>query len=211
MSTATSVEAAPSLLIKWPHRTETIDLDVLQGMWTAAQYLKLTDSTNLLIEFTDGMIEVQPMPTRYHQEILAFLYEVFVFFARPRGGKVLFAPLRMEVRPGTYREPDLLILLNTQDPRNQERFWLGADLVVEVVSPDNPERDLIEKRADYAEAGIPEYWIVNPEDATITVLTLVDGAYTEHVVATPGTQATSVLLAGFSVAVDDVFGAGDRP
>ena len=40
-------------------------------------------------------------------------------------------------------------------------FWLGADVVVEVVSPDDPERDTKLKRADYAEARIPEYWILN--------------------------------------------------
>ena len=46
--------------------------------------------------------------------------------------------------------------------RNQDRFWLGADVVVEVVSPDDLGRDLVVKRADYAEAAIPEYWIVDP-------------------------------------------------
>jgi len=45
--------------------------------------------------------------------------------------------------------------------------------VVEIVSPDDPDRDLVEKVADYAEAGIPEYWIVNPNTATISVLRLV--------------------------------------
>ena len=39
--------------------------------------------------------------------------------------------------------------------RNQDRFWLGADVVVGVVSPDDPGRDLVVKRADYAEAAIP--------------------------------------------------------
>ena len=52
------------------------------------------------------------------------------------------------------------------DPRCQDRYWLGADLVVEVVSPDRPERDLVDKRIDYAvrQAGIPEYWVVDPRD-----------------------------------------------
>ena len=52
--------------------------------------------------------------------------------------------------------------------------------MVEVVSPDDPGRDLVEKRADYAEAGIAEYWIADPRDQTIRVLTLQDGAYVEH-------------------------------
>jgi len=182
-------------------------LEPLQGLWTAEQYLRLTDQTNQLIEFTDGTIEVLPMPTRKHQVILAFLYEMFLLFIRPRGGKVLFAPLRLHIRPGRFREPDLLLLRNINDPRNQEAFWLGADLVVEIVSPDNPTRDTVEKRTEYAEAGIPEYWIVDPQIETITVLRLEAGSYTEHGVFRRGTTATSALLIGFEVGVDPVFDA----
>ena len=147
------------------------------------------------------------MPTRKHQVILAFLYEMFLLFIRPRGGKVLFAPLRLHIRPGRFREPDLLLLRNINDPRNQEAFWLGADLVVEIVSPDNPTRDTVEKRTEYAEAGIPEYWIVDPQIETITVLRLEAGSYTEHGVFRRGTTATSALLIGFEVGVDPVFDA----
>ncbi len=182
-------------------------LEPLQGLWTEEQYLRLTDQTNQLIEFSDGTIEVLPMPTRKHQVILALLYELFLLFIRPRGGKVLFAPLRLQISPGRFREPDLLLLLNRHDPRNQEAFWLGADLVVEIVSPDNPTRDTVKKRAEYAEAGIPEYWIVDPQIDTITVLRLEDGRYTEHGVFRRGTTATSVLLVGFEVGVDLVFDA----
>jgi Uma2 family endonuclease len=188
-------------------RSIRIDLDLLQGTWTEEQYLKLTDSSNLLIEFTDGAIEVLPMPTRKHQAILAFLYEVFVAWIRPRRGKVFFAPLRLQIAPGRFREPDLLLLLDANDPRNQDRYWLGADLVVEIVSPDNPERDTIEKRREYAEAGISEYWIVNPIDETITVLALQGTSYAEHGRFARNTTATSVLLDGFGVDVATTFDA----
>lgn len=78
---------------------------------------------------------------------------------------------------------------------------------MEIVSPDNPERDTVGKVADYAEAGIPEYWIVNPLDQTITVLVLAEGAYTAHGIFGRGEHAVSLLLDGFSVAVDAVFDA----
>ena len=90
---------------------------------------------------------------------------------------------------------------------NQDRYRLGADLVVEVVSPDDPDRDLVEKRADYAEGGIPEYWIADPRDETITVFTLKDGAYVEHGVFGRGGSATSPLLEGFAADVSAVFDA----
>jgi len=76
-----------------------------------------------------------------------------------------------------------------------------------VVSADKPERDLVEKRGDYAEAGIPEYWIVNPETETITVLRLEDTAYAEHGLVGRDAEATSVLLPGFTVSVAAVFDA----
>ncbi len=122
-------------------------------------------------------------------------------------GRVYYGPLRLRVREDKYREPDLLLLLDANDPRRQNRYWLGADLVVEVVSPDDPDRDLVEKRRDYAEANIPEYWIVDPREQTITVLRLADGRYVEHGVFGRGARATSALLEGFFVDVDAVFDA----
>ncbi len=188
---------------------DSLDLDLapLQGFWSVTQYLRLTNQTNHLIEFTDGVLEVLPMPTRDHQVILAYLYELLLHFLRPLGGKVLFAPLRLQVRPGKFREPDLLLLCNAHDPRNQNEYWLGADLVIEIVSPDRPTRDTEEKPLDYAEAGIPEYWIVNPLNATITVLVLNGDAYSEYGVFGRGDHAISKLLAGFSVQVAAVFEA----
>lgn len=184
-----------------------LDLEPLQGLWSVEQYLKLTDQTNHLIEFTHGEIEVLPMPTKKHQAISLFLLLSLLAFVRPKGGAVFYAPLRLEVRPGKFREPDLLLMLDQNDSRAQNEFWLGADLVIEIVSPDHPERDTVEKVADYAEGGIPEYWIVNPLNETITVLTLASDAYTVHGVFRRGEQATSILLTSFGVNVDDIFDA----
>jgi Uma2 family endonuclease len=125
-----------------------------------------------------------------------------------RGGKVQFAPLRLQIRTGKFREPDLLLLRSAADPRRQNRFWLGADLALEVVSEEKPERDLVEKRGDYAEGRVPEYWIVNPQIETITVLSLGGDSYSEAGTYRRGETALSVLLPGFSVAVAAVFDAG---
>ena len=170
------------------------DLLPRQGQWDAEGYLWLTDQTNRLVEFTDGHIEVLPMPTDKHQTILQRLFLAFHAFVRSRGGVVHFAPLRMEVRPGAFCEPDRVLLRDARDPRRDNRYWRGADLALEVVSPDKPARDLVEKRGDYALAGIPEYWIVNPLNETITVLRLDGDRYVEHGVFGHGAQATSALL-----------------
>ena len=184
-----------------------LDLLPQQGQWSEEAYLWLTDHTNRFLEFTDGYIEVLPMPTDEHQTILASLYQVLFVFMQTIGGKVLFAPLRLRIREHKFREPDILLVRDASDPRRQNRFWLGADLVVEIVSPDKPERDLIEKRHDYAEAQILEYWIVDPRDETFTVLRLEDETYIEHGVFRRGALATSVLLEGLTVDVTAVFDA----
>ncbi len=178
-----------------------------QGRWSEADYLWLTDCTNRLVEWTDGCIEVLPLPTDAHQSIAAHLYEVLRDFVREYGGKVLFAPLRLRIREGKFREPDLVLVRDARDARRQNRFWLGADLVVEIVSPDEPKRDLVDKRRDYAEAGIPEYWIVDPRTETVTVLALRGAAYVEHGVFNRGAQAHSRLLDGLTVDVGAVFDA----
>ena len=195
------------LELKLIRRSSGMELDLLplQGLWTEAQYLKLTDQNNQLIEFTDGYLEGLPMPTKYHQAISRLLFLALLAFVERIGGDVFYAPLRIQVRPGKFREPDLLLVLDKDDPRAQDRFWLGADLVVEIVSEDNPERDTVEKVADYAEAHIPEYWIVNPLDTTITVLTLDGDAYVEHGVFQRDATATSLLLDSFAVSVDATF------
>ena len=195
---ATSQEALNTLLC---------DLLPRQGAWSDEAYLWLTDHSNRLIEFTDGQVQELPMPTDTHQAVLLFLYDLFSAYLKPRGGVVMVAALRMRIRAGMFREPDLLMLRDRADQRRQDRYWLGADLVVEVVSPDDPGRDLVEKRADYAEAGIAEYWIADPRDETIRVLTLQDATYVEHGPFARGATATSALLAGFAADVSAVFDA----
>ena len=181
-----------------------------QGAWGDNDYLWLTDHCRRLIEFTDGWLEELPMPTYTHQAVLLFLYDLFRGYLRSRGGVVMVAPLRMRVREGKFREPDLL-LRHQDDPRCEDRYWLGADLVAEVVSADNPDRDLVEKRVDYAEAGVAEYWIADPRTETILVLELHDGAYREAGAYRRGELAPSPSLDGLLVDVAAVFDAPKAP
>ena len=203
-----------------------------QGAWSDDAYLWLTDHSRRLIEFTDGSLEELPLPTSTHQAVLLFLYSVFhaylrdtrrglrawgrstaflysVFHAylRERGGVVMVAPLRMRIRDGKFREPDLLLLRSRHDPRYADRYWLGADLVAEVVSADDPDRDFVQKRADYADAGVHEYWIVDPRDETVLVLGLADGVYREIGRYGRGDFVASPSLEGLVVDVAALFDA----
>ncbi len=87
------------------------------------------------------------------------------------------------------------------------RFWDGADLVIEVVSESEQDhqRDYVAKRAAFAAAGIPEYWIVDPQQSMITVLKLRGDEYSVHGEFRAGESATSAMLLGFSVDVTETF------
>lgn len=177
------------------------------GEWTADDYLWLTRDTNRLIEWADGWIEVLPMPTDSHQAILGYLFRTLFEWLSPQGGIIRFRALKVRLDERRFREPDLLVLLDPHDPRRANDDWLGADLVAEILSPSNADHDLVTKRAEYAQAGIPEYWIVDPDGETLTVLTLDGASYREHGRFVRGDAATSPLLPGLAVAVDEVFDA----
>lgn len=176
-----------------------------QGEWTESAYLAL--DTNRLIELSDGCLEFLPMPTVFHQLIVNFLHRSLqAYVAAHASGFVLFAPLPVRLGPGKFREPDIVYVRRERVPnlRGQPQ---GADLAMEVVSEgaENRKRDLEIKRQEYAQAGISEYWIVDPQEQRITVLTLDGQSYRVHGEFVPGMQATSVLLPGLSVDVKAVF------
>lgn len=183
-----------------------------QGEWDESEYLTL--GTNWMVEFDNGHLEVLPMPTYAHQLIVDFLVEPLKAFIRSHsiqsqsGGRVLFAPLPVKLASGKFREPDI-IYLSEQRRKFTKDYPDGADLVMEVVSeePAGRERDLVTKRTEYAHAGISEYWIIDPEQGTITVLTLDGTEYQEAGRYAIGTLAASVLLDGFRIEVQAVFAA----
>src|SRR6186713_1167167 len=83
-----------------------------QGDFSESDYLFITERTNRLAEYSDGTIEVLPMPTTEHQEIVLFLVNLLRSFVNPRNlGRALMAPLRVRLREGRFREPDVVFML----------------------------------------------------------------------------------------------------
>lgn len=182
----------------------------LQGGWSVEDYLRLDNG--LLIEYTDGFVRVLPMPNVLHQWVVRFLFRALDAFVSSRGlGEVLLAPLPVELTATKYREPDL-VFLRPERIKNWKGQPAGADLVMEVVSEgqENRDRDYVNKRQEYAAAGIPEYWIVDPQERKITVLARVGNEYREHGVFVEGQTATSALLHEFTCIVSDVFAKCDE-
>lgn len=192
-------------------REPTWDIALLfprQGQWSEEEYLSLP--TNRLVEYSHGYIEVLPMATDIHQSIVAFLYELLLLFVRTHApGKVLFAPLPIRLWNQKYREPDIVYLRSENLMRRHVQYWERPDLVIEVISPDYRRHDLVTKRREYAKTGIPEYWIIDPEEKAITVLMLQGEKYAVHGVFGEGQTATSILLPGFEVNVGEVWAAAE--
>jgi Uma2 family endonuclease len=178
-----------------------------QGEWSVEAYLELPG--NLLVEFTDGQIEVLPMPTLAHQFIVLYLYRLLnALIQTNRLGWVLAGPLPVRLGPRIYREPDVIFISAERPERRAGDYPDGAEIVTEVLSGGRKDRqrDLVAKRAEYAAAGIGEYWIIDPQKGMVAVLRLEGNAYIERGRFRDG-QATSALLPGFAAPVADVFAA----
>jgi Uma2 family endonuclease len=180
----------------------------IQGDWSESDYLLLPSNERL--ELDDGRVESLPMPTAQHQDILVYLFELLKAFLKGFDPRARIFPASYPVRIGTrkFREPDILLVLSAHLERIGQQFCQQPDLVVEIVSPGNRDLDLETKRVEYAAAGIREYWIVDPQTRLVTVPTLRDGKYPIHGEFQGGTTATSPLLNGFTVNIDDMWRAG---
>jgi len=108
-------------------------------------------------------------------------------------------------------EPDIVIILNERrDVVGRARVEAPPDIVVEILSTDR-NRDLIRKRQIYAEAGILEYWPIDPRNDTVTQLELHNGAYVERAVLTPGDILTTPMLPGLAIPLAEIFQHRRRP
>jgi Uma2 family endonuclease len=133
----------------------------VQGEWSEEEYLAL--DTNHLVEFSAGYVEVLPLPGFVHQRLVFMLQRLLWEFVTQRGlGEVLSAPLPVQLWAKKYREPDLIFITAEKRDHQPEDYVVDPDLVMEIVSPHHPDRDYEKKCQEYARAGIPEYWIVDP-------------------------------------------------
>jgi Uma2 family endonuclease len=149
------------------------------------EYLQYDDGTDYCYELVEGRLEFMNPPTLLHLLISKFLENFFEQHIRENNlsGIVLRgAGIRTGVKKS--RIPDLAIFepstINAQ--LNQSAvFEVPPQLVVEIVSPESLKRDYRYKRSEYAALGIPEYWIIDPEQQAITILQWEEGLYEERV------------------------------
>ena len=178
-----------------------------QGAWSEQEYLAL--ETNRRVEFDNGSVEVHDVPTDQHQAIILYLSFALNRLAQQIGGVVRTAGLRLRLWDQKFREPDIVFLRDRSSSLRHENYWDGADLAIEVVSAslEDRERDLVTKRIEYAQAGIQEYWIVDPQQESVTVLHLAGDVYTERGVFVRGDVVASSLFSELALPVAEILDA----
>ncbi len=128
-------------------------------------------------ELVHGQLLVTPSPTMGHQNVV-FRLGLLLGNACPHELKVLPAPCDWKLSSETVFEPDLLVI-DRADFHPTAVFTGTPRLVAEVLSPPTRDTDLTLKRLEYEQAGVPAYWLVDPDEPCLTVLHLVDETYRE--------------------------------
>ncbi len=157
-------------------------------------------------ELLDGELTMVPAPNLRHQRIGTRLGALLHAFVQERDlGEVFHAPCDVVLSNTDVVQPDLLFV-------SEERAHLllggdnvlGApDLVVEILSPSTAGRDRTLKRALYAKHGVKEYWLVDPDARTVTVLRLGAGDFEVAAIYGEGQTMASPTLSGFRADLDE--------
>lgn len=149
-----------------------------QGEWTYEIYSALPDD-GFRYEVIQGVLMMSPAPEITHQGIIQRItrYLDEQIFSASRG-LVFTGPIDVVLAPQKVVQPDVLALLENHLDRLKEKYIEGApDLVVEVISPSSATYDRLVKYNIYEQAGVPEYWLVNPREESIEVFVLEAGKY----------------------------------
>ena len=125
-------------------------------------FLQWADEDSLA-EWVNGKIEVTSPASLRHQQLVQFLNRLLAAFVEIHDlGLIVLPPFQMKLRT-SGREPDLLFIAKERQGLLRDVFLDGpADLAVEIISPESSTRDRITKLAEYQQAGIPEYWLIDP-------------------------------------------------
>jgi|KBSMisStaDraftv2_1062788.scaffolds.fasta_scaffold465385_2 Uma2 family endonuclease len=142
--------------------------------WTV-DLLELLPDDGLRYEIIDGVLIVSPSPVPRHQRAIRKLCRIFEDNC-PDDHEVFFAPLDWQPDKRTSLEPDLLVV--SKERIGEKNITEDPAIVVEVLSPSTSRFDRVLKFSRYAEAGIPQYWIVDPQKPSVEVFDLdADGSY----------------------------------
>lgn len=138
--------------------------------WTAAEVRALTDESRPWprYELIDGELLVTPAPRPAHQIAVGRLFSLLsAYVDAERLGLALMSPADLELEAGTVTQPDVFVVPSAfshdAGPLIEWSQVRGLLLAVEIISPSSVHYDRITKRAFFQRAGVPEYWVVDPD------------------------------------------------
>ena len=171
---------------------------------TVEDYLALDDDVRA--ELIDGELYVTPSPETDHQRVVLRLARCLADHVETHDlGEVFAAPLDVHLPTGDVVQPDVFFVAAARSDICRRWVHGAPDLVIEVLSPTHAERDRAVKRALYARSGVPEYWIVDPEERSIEVLRLGDPDYEPAGWFRRGETLVTSCFPGLALALDDLW------
>jgi len=195
----------PKTRAAWPVKDMVYDLFQSQR-WTEDSYLAVSEISNYPLELSEGRLVVREMPTPQHQQIVFDLGRILQsWLTEHRLGRVYLAPMPVRLWPGKFREPDVMLYKTEHLDRVDEKYGGVPDLIIEVLSPRMQSVDLGEKFQEYAQAGVSEYWTVEPRQKRIQVFSLRRNDLELVETFTAGDRVRSPLLPGLEFALDELF------
>ena len=167
-------------------------------LWTLAEVHRLPDDGNKY-ELVGGELFVTPPPSDAHETIAALLTEILGPYVRAPGLGHVYRPRAVMRFSGSEVEPDLMVRASHPNAKGKDKDWNSAPipiLVVEILSEFTRRRDGHEKRDLYMDAGVAEYWIVDPFERTIAAAGRgkVDRLEANQVTWSPGGAATPLTF-----------------
>ena len=173
--------------------------------YTYADYLTWDDDVRY--ELIDGVAYLLASPSRKHQDISRELLLSIGNHLKGKSCMVYHAPFDVRLDADTVLQPDLLVVCDKS--KLDGKACLGApDLVIEILSASTVQRDRVSKYHKYLQAGVREYWIVEPEGRVVDVFTLEDGKYI-HYAYSDSDVISSHVLEGCDVNLAEVFDKGE--
>jgi len=163
-------------------------------------------------ELVRGEVHVTPAPATRHQAILQNLSgNLWSHVIKNHLGEVWTAPLDVRLSGEMALQPDLVFISNARTGIIQENWIAGApDLVVEVLSPSTATYDRTAKLPIYADAGVPEVWLVDSQAKTVEVLKIQGKKYLVETSLAGDQVLTSNLFPGWRLPLRDLFDFSGR-
>jgi len=166
------------------------------------------------VELIKGKVfKMSPAPSRVHQEVFGAIFLAVGNFLKNKSCKVYGAPFDVRFPKNskadkdvfTVLQPDICVVCDLS--KLDDKGCIGApDIVVEILSPGNNKKELLNKYQVYQEFGVKEYWVVSQSDQNILIYTLnSEGKFQPSKIFTLGEEITSSVLHGFVLKLDDVF------